>query len=144
MRTRRGIQMVTTEGEVEQPYSPSNPPPGGSSGREILAVRDSVSIVDGEAVYIPLSRSSERVIFILCVSGVTPGNGDLYLQYMLDGSPQGAEVGLGDHYFDILTADRDLLTIHIRFDPTSDPTGAIVFETLNFGVANGSYIVYSD
>lgn len=140
MRTRRGIQMVTTEGEVEQPYSPSNPPPGGSSGREILAVSDSVSIVDGKAVHIPLSRSSERVIFILRVIGVTPGNGCLYLQYMLDGSPQGVEVGLGDQYFDIPTADGNLLTIHILFDPT----GAIVFETINFGVAHGSYIVYSD
>lgn len=139
MRTRRGIQMVTTEGEVEQPYSPSNPPPCGSSGREILAVRDSVSIIDGEAVFIPLSRSSERVIFILCVNGVTPG-GALYLQYMLDGSPQGTEVGLGDHYFDIATADGNVLTIRIMFDPT----GAIVFEPLNFGVAHGSCIVYSD
>lgn len=141
MRTRREIQMVTTEGEVEQPYSPSNPPPG-ISGREILA-SGSVQIIDGQAKHIPLSRNSERVIFILVVSGVTSGDCDLYLQYMLDGSSQGEEAGLREHYFDIPTSDGNVLTIYIQLD-SSGESGEVVFETFNFGVPDISYIVYSD
>lgn len=140
MRTRREIQMVISEWEVEQPYSPSYPPTG-ISGREILASSGgSVEVIDGQAKFIPLSRCSERVIFILMVSGVTSGGGDLYLQYMLDGTSRGMEAGLRENYFDIPTADGNVLTMHIQFNSLCE----VVLETLNFGAADISYIVYSD